>query len=126
MSVSTITSQAPADTRSRLQNLISALRSSGKPLPRWFAVHPSYTHALRDLRVIDHFLAARGLDQPLVLSEVAYNDPGSAQAIAQFERSSRRDVLEVTAWPLTRDRPCRGMSVSPPYRADAYIGPRTA
>ena len=126
VSVSTITSQAPVDTRARLKNLISALRSTGKPLPRWFAVHPSYTSALRDLRVIDRFLAAQGLDQPLVLSEVAYNDPGSAEAIARFERTSRRDVLEVTAWPLTRDRPCHGMSVSPPYRADAYIGRRAA
>ena len=34
VSVSTITSQAPVDTRARLKNLISALRSTGKPLPR--------------------------------------------------------------------------------------------
>jgi hypothetical protein len=120
VSVSTIASQAPSDTRARLQNLIAALRSTGLPLPLWFDVHPSYSDPLRDLQVVDQVLADRGLDQPLVLSEVAYDDPGTADAVAQFEQEGHRSVLEVTEWPLTRDRPCLGMSVSPPYRADVY------
>jgi hypothetical protein len=121
VSVSTIASQSPRDTRSRLRNLIEALESTRLPLPRWFDVHPSYRNPLRDLRVVDGLLTERKLDQPLILSEVAYNDRVSAEGIARFERQSKRAVLEVDEWPLTRDRPCRGLSVSPPYIASAYI-----
>ena len=76
---------------------------------------------LSDLQVVDQLLAGQGLDQPLVLSEVAYDDPASAKAIARFQRTGHRSVLEVTEWPLTRHRPCGIMSVSPPYTADAYV-----
>ena len=84
VSVSTIASQSPADTRARLRNLIGALRSTGLPLPRWFDVHPSYRNPSRDLQVVDRLLAERELSQPLILSEVAYNDRHSAEAIARF------------------------------------------
>jgi hypothetical protein len=123
VSVSATASQSPADTRARLDNLIGALRSTWLPLPRWFEVHISYqgNQALRGLQVADATLAAAGLAQPLVLSEVGYNEQPVAQAIAQFLRTSTRRVLEVIEWPLTADRPCTTISVPPPYTASAYI-----
>lgn len=123
VSVSAIASRSLADTRARLNNLVAALRSTRLPLPRWFEVHISYQggQALRDLQVVDATLTADGLAQPLVLSEVGYDDQPVAQAIARFLRTSKRRVLEVIEWPLTADRPCATISVPPPYTASAYI-----
>jgi hypothetical protein len=108
---------------SRLANLVQILLDTGQPLPRWFEIHPSYTaaEALRDLRAADATLAARGLSQPFVIGEEAYDNGPVAQAIADFTRTSTRPVSEVIEWPLAADQPCDNISVSPPYRADAYI-----
>lgn len=108
---------------SRLRQLVEILLGTGEQLPRSFAVHPSYSgaEALRDLRAADATLDSRGLAQPLVIGEEAYDDGPVAQAIAEFMRTSERPVSEVIEWPLTADRPCDNISVSAPYRADAYI-----
>jgi hypothetical protein len=108
---------------SRFANLVQILLDTGQPLPRWFEIHPSYTaaEALQDLRAADATLAARGLSQPFVIGEEAYDDGPVAQAIAEFTRTSTRPVTEVIEWPLAADHPCDNVSVSPPYRADAYI-----
>ena len=108
---------------SRLAHLVPILRATGQPLPRWFEIHPSFsgTDALQDLRAADATLTANGLSQPLVIGEEAYDDRLVAEAIAEFTRSSDRSVEEILEWPLTADLPCRDMSVSAPYRADAYI-----
>jgi hypothetical protein len=108
---------------SRLANLVEILRSTGQPLPRWFEIHPSYSaaDALQDLRAADATLAANGLSQPFVIGEEAYDDRPVAQAIADFVRSSARPVDEVIEWPLQSRSSCKDISVSPPYRADAYI-----
>lgn len=105
---------------SRLAQLVQILAGTGRPLPRWFEIHPSYTgaEALRDLRAADATLTARGLTQPFVIGEEAYNHGGVAQAIAEFARTSTRPIAEVIEWPLVADQTC---DVSPPYRADAYI-----
>jgi hypothetical protein len=111
----------------RLQNLIDALRASGRPLPRVFSVHvstwwePSAANTLYGLRQDDAVLRANGLSQPLIVSETVYDDPALAGAIATFMRTSSRSVLEVQEWPLTATSRCRDFSVAPPYRADAYI-----
>jgi hypothetical protein len=120
--VSAIASQSPPDTVVRLQALIDAVRVMGPP-PRWFEVHPGYTAegVLANLRAVDETLMSNGLGQPLVIGETAYNDPAVADAIMEFRRASSRPVLEVVEWPLTSDRPCKDMSESPPYRADAYL-----
>ena len=117
--VSAITKGDP----SNLANLVQILLDTGQPLPRWFEIHPSYTagEALRDLRAADATLAAKGLSQPFVLGEEAYDDRPVAQAIAEFARTSTRSVAEVIQWPVTANESCGHMSVSPPYRADAYI-----
>jgi hypothetical protein len=114
--------QSPADW-TRLPNLIEALRTSGKAFPKWFEIHPAYSGdlALRDLQATDSTLAANGLAQPVVIGETAYNDSAVAGAIKSFLGSSSRSVEEVIEWPLTATRPCKDISVSPPYRADAYI-----
>lgn len=108
---------------SRLEHLVQILLGTGQPLPRWFEIHPSYTaaEALRDLRAADATLAARGLSQPFVIGEEAYDNESVAQAIAEFTRTSTRLVAEVVEWPLSADQPCDNISVSPPYRADGYI-----
>jgi hypothetical protein len=123
VSVSTISTQSPADAQARLQNLIDALVASGEPLPRWFDVHVAYdsTAAAQELSAVEQTLERDGLDQPLVLGEVAYDDAPTASAISDYVAEFHRPVLEVMEWPLTADRPCRGVSVSPPYTANAYI-----
>jgi hypothetical protein len=108
---------------SRLANLVQILLGTGQPLPRWFEIHPSYTaaEALQDLRAADATLAASGLSQPFVVGEAAYDSRPVAQAVADFTRTSTRPVSEVIEWPLAADQPCDNISVSPPFRADAYI-----
>ncbi|HEU5280225.1 MAG TPA: hypothetical protein VFU26_15150 [Gaiellaceae bacterium] len=119
----------------RLQNLIDALRASGRDLPAAFSVHvstwwgPSAAHTLYALRQEDATLTANGLSQPLIVGETIYNDPELAGAIAEFRRTSSRPILEVQEWPLERGSSCRDFSVAPPFIADAYIealigGPR--
>jgi hypothetical protein len=116
-------SDGPLDASPRLQNLIDALRKSGKPLPTWFDVHPPYSYegALRTLRSVDRALTANHLKQPLVIGEEAYDDGSVAHAIAKFMATSSRPVLEVMEWPLAANRPCEHISVSAPYRVDAYL-----
>jgi hypothetical protein len=111
------------DAVARVENLATALRATGLSYPRWFEVHLGQrgSRALGDLLAIDRALRARGLRQPLVIGETAYDDGVTARAIARFMRVSRRSVTAVLEWPLTRDRPCRDMSVSPPYSAEAYF-----
>jgi hypothetical protein len=119
-SFSSVGADGPYDTAARMQNLVDALRASGRPLPSWFDVHPPYDRdgMLAVLRAVDSMLTAYGLSQPLVIGETAYDDAGVASAIAQFRAESARPILEVMAWPLRAGRRC---SVSAPYRADAYV-----
>jgi hypothetical protein len=112
----------PADAAGRAKKLVADLRASGEPLPAWFDIHPSYSpRVLPELRAVDSALTEEGLSQPLVVGEEAYDDPAVAQAIATYEATSARPVSEVLEWPLTADRPCKDISISAPYRADAYI-----
>jgi hypothetical protein len=119
-SFSSVGADGPYDTAARMQNLVDALRASGRPLPGWFDVHPPYDHdgMLAVLRAVDGALTANGLSQPLVIGETAYDDPGVASAIVEFRAESARPILEVMAWPLRAGSRC---GVSAPYRADAYI-----
>ena len=109
-----------------MQHLIDALRASGKPLPRWFDLHPRwhYDTALADLRSTDHELSANGLSQPLVIGEEKYNDAEIARAISDFMRTSSRSVEEVMEWPLELggEDPASMQSrcIDPPYRINAY------
>lgn len=111
----------------RLQNLIDALRASGRRMPTAFSVHvsnwwaPAGTYTLYGLRQEEAVLTANGLSQPLIIGETVYEDPDLARAIAEFVRSSTRPVLEVQEWPLERGSSCRDFSVAPPFHADAYI-----
>jgi len=109
-----------------MQRLIDALRASGKPLPRWFDLHPRWHHdtALADLRATDAELTTNGLSQPLVIGEEKYNDPEIARAIADFRQTSSRGVEEVMEWPLEigGEDPANSQKrcIDPPYRIDAY------
>jgi hypothetical protein len=125
-SFSSVGADGAYDTADRIQNLIDALRASGRPLPSWFDIHPAYDYdgTLSTLQGIDALLTRNGLSQPLVIGEEAYNNSAVARAIAQFTAGSSRRVLEVMEWPewpLGTARRCNNISVSPPYRADAYI-----
>lgn len=110
-----------------VDELVRALKASGKPLPRWFDVHPRWTAAaaLTDLRRVDAELTANGLDQPLVIGEEKYNDGSVAAAIHEFIRTSGRTVEEVMEWAGERggeDPPDQQTRcVAPPYRLDAYV-----
>ncbi len=112
----------PEDAAGRVKKLVADLRASGRPLPTYFDIHPSYApRVLDELRAVDNALTEEGLSQPLVIGEEAYDDPAVAHAIATFETTSARPITEVLEWPLTADRPCKDISVSAPYRADGYI-----
>jgi hypothetical protein len=109
-----------------MQGLIDALRASGRPLPRWFDIHPRFlpANALADLHATDATLSANGLSQPLVVGEEKYNDAAVAAAIAEFVHTASRPIEEVDEWPLimggeqalNQQPSCP----SPPYRIDAY------
>jgi F5/8 type C domain len=112
----------PEDAAGRVRKLVADLRASGRPLPTYFDIHPSYApRVLDELRAVDAALTDEGVSQPLVIGEEAYDDPAVAHAIATYEATSSRPINEVIEWPLTADRPCKDISVSAPYRADAYI-----
>lgn len=114
-----------------MQRLIDALRASGKPLPRWFDIHPRFgpANALADLQATDATLSANGLSQPLVIGEEKYNDPAVAAAIAEFMHTSSRPIEEVDEWPLIMggEQPANQQSScpAPPYRIDAYTNALT-
>ena len=107
----------------RMQNLIDALRASGRPLPTWFAVHPSWMPAW-STTCAPSIRADRELDlsQPLVIDESRYNNPEVAAAIATFIDSSPRPVLEVMEWPLLVDSSQlqQQRCVTLPYQIDEY------
>jgi hypothetical protein len=111
----------------RLQNLIDALRASGRSLPSAFSVHvstwwnPSAANTLYGLRQEDAVLTANGLTQPVIVSETIYDDQALAQAIEEFRQTSTRPILEVQEWPLQQGSACHDFSVAPPFRADQYI-----
>lgn len=123
--ISAITNPAtPGGSGSRLQNFIPALRATGRPLPTWFDVHPSWSAAaLTDLRGVDEYLKSEGLTQPLIIAELAYDNPENAAAVAAFRRESTRPVLEVLEWPLVhKEHEGTTFSRCPtaPYRIAAY------
>jgi hypothetical protein len=105
-----------------MSGLVQALRASGKPMPRWFDVHPHWGPAeqMQDLRTIDAELTANGLSQPLVIGEDEYNDRAAAAVIAKFMRTSSRRVVEVMEWPNVNEGSVHPSCPRPPYRIDAY------
>jgi hypothetical protein len=119
-SFSSVGADGPSDTAARMQNLIDALRASGKPIPGWFDVHPPYDHdgMLAVLHAVDNTLTANGLAQPLIIGETAYDDQSVASAIKEFEQTSTRRVLEVMEWPKRSGQSC---PPSPPFEASAYL-----
>jgi hypothetical protein len=117
---SSVGADGPYDTAARMQNLIDALRASGKPMPGWLDVHPPYDHdgMLAVLRAVDETLTANDLSQPLIIGETAYDDAPVASAIKEFEATSTRRILEVMEWPGRAGESC---PPSPPFEANAYI-----
>lgn len=116
----TISSIVDVNDPSRLGNLVDALRTTGRPLPQWFEIHSYTATLLQDLQSADATLTAKGLTQPIALAETYYDDATNALAVRQFVTSSTRPLLEVSEWPIRRDKPSCGLRA--PYRADAYLG----
>jgi hypothetical protein len=116
----TISSIIDSGDAGRLGNLVDALRSTGRPLPRWFEIHSYTPTLLQDLQAVDATLTAKGLTQPIALAETYYDDAANAAGIRQVVASSTRPLLEVSEWPIRRDNPSCGLRA--PYRADAYLG----
>jgi hypothetical protein len=106
----------------RIAALLRIFERSGVGFPRWFEIHVGYRtqDTLAGLRLVDRMLARQGLRQPLVIGEAPYDDAATATAIHRFAETSSRPVEEVIEWPLAADRPCRAISVAPPYHASAY------
>ncbi len=117
----TVSSIVGANDQSRISNLIDTLRSTGRPLPRWFEVHTYSGTVLEDLRATDATLSSKGLSQPITLGETYYDDPAAAAAVKTFVATSSRRLDEVIEWPLSRGSACHDFSVTPPYKADRFI-----
>ncbi len=117
----TVSSIVGANDQSRISNLIDTLRSTGRPLPRWFEVHTYSGTVLEDLRATDATLSSKGLSQPITLGETYYDDPAAAAAVKTFVATSSRRLDEVIEWPLARGSDCHDFSVTPPYKADQFI-----
>jgi hypothetical protein len=118
VTVSSIASE-PTDVANRLQTLVHILKSTGEPLPTWYDVHVPYNSAGTSyaLRQIDSVLNGDGQDQPLVIGETAYDNPGIAQTIRDFLKTSSRRIQEVSPWYL---RTINGCQVTPPYKPGVY------
>jgi hypothetical protein len=116
----TISSIVGANDQSRIANLVDALASTGRPLPTWFEVHDYGATLLESLRATERTLAAKGLDQPLVLGETTYNDGVGAAALKAFHAESSR-LTEVMQWPLAANSTCEPLSATPPYSAASYV-----
>lgn len=117
----TVSVNPAVNDQSDLANLVDTLRSTGRPLPTWFEVHIYGPDSLGDLRAIDATLSAKDLSQPIAVGETYYDDPSAASAVETFVTTSPRPLEEVSAWPLARGSTCQNWSVSPPYKADAFI-----
>jgi hypothetical protein len=119
VTVSVIGKGRDQEAPDRVRNLIAAIRSTGLPPPRWFGIHPDFDgpRVLAELKAFDATLRALGLDQPLVLGEMSYENASVADAVTEFTRTSERHVLELYEWPQTIEG---GPCPNPPYRADAY------
>ena len=109
---------------SSVGGLVQTLRSTGKPLPRWFDLHPRYdvVGALDDLHRWDSELTAAGAtDQSLVIGEVLYNNREMARAISEFVKSTPHRVEEVMEFPaITNGVGGQSRCVDPPYRVNEY------
>ena len=118
--ISVIAPPGPWDDGNRLGNLVDLIEESGAPLPPWFELHlndpPSgVTHGLRHS---DSVLTARGLEQPLTIGEISYDDDAVAAAVQDHLDRSARPLGEVIEWYRRAGATCE---VSPPFRADAYL-----
>ena len=125
--ISVIVKTEEGGTFARLPNLVDALRATGRALPTWFDIHPSFaaSAALADLRGVDDYLTRQQLTQPLVIGEEVYDNAETAAAIATFMRTSSRPVLEVMEWPLSRTGTIFETCPTVPYRIAAYASALT-
>jgi len=109
---------------SSVSGLVQVLQGTGKPLPKWFDLHPryEYTTSLDDLRRWDAELTTAGAtQQTLVIGEVKYNDPDAARAVAEFAQEAQHHVEEVMEFPaITNGVGGQSQCIDPPYRIDAY------
>lgn len=120
----TVSTIGDAADQTRLANLIDVLRSTGKPLPTWFEIHPYVGSILATLQAIDATMAAKGVTEPISVGETYYDDQEAADDISAFVGSSSRSLTEALSWPDQRGDACSS-GVSPPYRAEKLIGDLT-
>ena len=107
------------DPTHRVRNLVRILKSTGRPMPRWYDVHIGYdaAQASYSLRNTDAVLDASQVQQPLVIGEVAYDSREIARAIHRFQQRGSRTVEEVSPWYV---RTAKGCQVTPPYTPGVY------
>ena len=91
----TVSTIGDAADQTRMVNLIDVLRSTGKPLPHWFEIHPYVGSILSTLQAIDTTLTNEGVSQPISVGEPYYDDAQAADAVSTFLHSSSRPVTEV-------------------------------
>lgn len=105
-----------------LPNLLSIFDKAGVGQPAWYhgsMYMKSSDEMFNELKKDDDILNARGLKQPIVISETYYNNSNIADGIKRFISSSKRPILEILEWPITpQDEKC---FINPPYSISNYL-----
>jgi hypothetical protein len=82
-------------------------------LPKAFDLHP-YDNAGSILANADAEFARMGLGEiPWIIGEAYYDDGKEAQEIADMAMRTRHRILFLTQWPLSRNRHCKDVDVTP-------------
>lgn len=107
------------DSPARYQTLASILDSTGYGRPTAYELH-FYEDISTNFQRMDAAMVAQGDHRPWIIGETFYNDAISAQALARL--SSRRRILYILQWPITRNRGCDGhCDVAPPKAFDHWL-----
>jgi hypothetical protein len=85
----------------------------GGVVPKAFDLHP-YDNAGSVLANAHAELTRMGLGQiPWIIGEAYYDDGKEAQEIADMAAHTRHRILFLTQWPLSRNRSCKDIDVTP-------------
>ncbi|MCI0628416.1 MAG: hypothetical protein L0387_43320 [Acidobacteria bacterium] len=98
--------QCLRDVGERLQNLITILNGTGKPLPTWFQVHQygdsaQMIKALRSVYQIysdNGFLSNQSSPKQTVIGETYYNSQVAAEGSATMDSTMMVTTVDTSVW----------------------------
>lgn len=109
------------DSPARYQTLVSILDDAGYGRPAVYDLH-FYEDISTNFQRMDAAMVAQDDHRPWIIGETFYNDASAAQALAEAQTSTGRQILYVLQWPVTRNRGCDGhCDVAPPVAFDQWL-----